>query len=274
VSSRWCFQCGTGYGPGVESCAECGVGLVDTEPKEAEAVGSEDEPQLAYDLHDWASESRRMLDGLLTAAELDHAWQGATLIIREDDETAVDELVEQVETTTLPTLDDDREQVGVDLDGWPEDLVGLLSERLGLLGIPHEFDVDGDLVIHAEDEDAFDEVVDRLTAEAEAGSGEGPELVELDGIELNALLTELFVAADRLRRDARDADGVLGFVSHAEKLATARIPFGIDGATWKSVRTRVATLDGLLRAEDGEAAEDDDIRGQARALRDELHLLI
>jgi hypothetical protein len=66
VSSLWCFQCGAEYQEGVETCAECGVGLVPEAPLAPEDVGSSDEEQLAYELHDWSFESRRMLDQLLT----------------------------------------------------------------------------------------------------------------------------------------------------------------------------------------------------------------
>ena len=47
----WCFQCGAEYEAGVETCAECGVGLVAAAPLAPEEVGSSEEEQLAYDLH-------------------------------------------------------------------------------------------------------------------------------------------------------------------------------------------------------------------------------
>jgi hypothetical protein len=269
----WCFQCGAEYGDDETTCRECGVGLVDEEPLPVDAVGAEDEAQMAYDLHDWASESRRMLDGLLTSAGIDHAWQGASLIIREDDEEQVDEFVEEVERTTLPTLDPDKEHLGVDLSGWSEDLVGALSERMGLLGIAHEFDMEGDLVLHAEDEAAFDELVEQLSAELELAEDDA-DLVELDGVELQGLLTEVFVAADRLRKDPRDPEGVLGMVDHADRLAGVRSPFGIDGATWRDLRAEVGALDALLRTDEPSDDDDDEIRTRAGALRDRLHRLI
>lgn len=269
VVSTWCFQCGAEYTDGSESCAECGVGLIDRPPLDPEEVGAEDEQQLAYDLHDWAWESRRMLDQLLTAHDVDHAWQGASLIIREADESVADELVEEVERATLPTLDPEKEQVAVELEGWTEEQVTELSERLGLLGVAHEFDADGDLVFHAEDEPVFDEVVADLEAGREEGGDDG--LAEMDGLQLNALLSELFVATDRLRRDARDADAVLAFVEHAETLAGVRQPFGVDGATWRSLREQVAELDAMLRADD---TDDADIVAHAGSLREQLHRMV
>ena len=60
---------------------ECGLALVDEAPVEAAEVGSSDEDQLAYELHEWAGESRRILDQVLTADGIAHAWQGATLVV-------------------------------------------------------------------------------------------------------------------------------------------------------------------------------------------------
>ena len=61
----WCFQCGIEYAPNVADCLECGVALVDAAPVDAGAVGTSDEEQLAYELHEWAGEARRILDQLL-----------------------------------------------------------------------------------------------------------------------------------------------------------------------------------------------------------------
>ncbi|GIT46118.1 MAG: hypothetical protein Ct9H300mP12_07030 [Acidimicrobiales bacterium] len=57
-------------------CVECGVALVSEPPADPAEVGASDEDQLAYELHEWAGESRRILDQDLTAAGVAHAWQG------------------------------------------------------------------------------------------------------------------------------------------------------------------------------------------------------
>ena len=85
---RWCFQCGIEYADGVSDCVECGVGLVDEAPVEPAEVGLTVDDQLAYELHEWAGESRRILDQLLTSQGIAHAWQGATLVVSEIDEVA------------------------------------------------------------------------------------------------------------------------------------------------------------------------------------------
>ena len=52
--------------------------------------------QLAYDCAAWAGESRGLLTSLLTTAGIAHAWQGTMLTVREEDEEAVDELIDDV----------------------------------------------------------------------------------------------------------------------------------------------------------------------------------
>src|SRR5690606_32784497 len=123
----WCFQCGSHYAPGVEVCIECGVGLVEEPPTPVQDVGDVDEEQLAYEFHDWSFESRRMLDQLLTGRGILHAWQGASMIVRAADEDAVDELVDQVEIATLPTLDAELEHTVYEMEGWTDEQQTVLS---------------------------------------------------------------------------------------------------------------------------------------------------
>ena len=205
MPTLWCFQCGASYDADRETCAECGVGLVDHEPLAPEAVGGDDDAQLAYELHAWAFESRRMLDGLLTSAGIPHAWQGASLVVLEADEEAVDDIVDEVERATLPTLDPTAEKVEYDMEGWTDSQQTRLADTLGDAGIPNEFDADGRLLVHAIDEHRVDEVIDQLTTGGfVVDDDEDADLDELGGGEAGPLLSDVFVAADRLRRDPDD----------------------------------------------------------------------
>ncbi len=190
----WCFQCGTQYSPGVEDCVECGLALVDEAPADAAEVGSSDEDQLAYELHEWAGESRRILDQVLTADGIAHAWQGATLVVRADDEETVDRAVAEAAETGGPALDPEGEKLAYEVADWAADEQSAFSELLVRLGIPHEFDEVGDLVVLADDEEAVESALDAF----QGGSDERPEL---EGLDANGLLSDLFVACDRLRRD-------------------------------------------------------------------------
>lgn len=276
-TSMWCFQCGAEYASTVAVCVECGVGLVEHPPLPPEQVGSPDEEQLAYEFHDWSFESRRMLDQLLTARGIAHSWQGASMIVRSDDEDAVDTLVEEVEVATLPTLDPDAEHTVYEMAGWTGEQQTELSRRLGFEGIAHEFDVNGDMVVHAEDEARVDELLDEIESwVGHAGDDgdldeDGAAAVELDGLDVNDLLSTVYGAADRLRRNARDAKGVLELLDNAPVLERARTPFGFDRPVWVSVVERTRALRAAL--EDDES-DDGEVQQRANELRDLLFNLI
>jgi hypothetical protein len=275
TETMWCFQCGASYEAGVVACVECGVGLVDHPPLAPEEVGDLDDEQIAYEFHDWSFESRRMLDQLLTGHSIPHAWQGATMIVRVADEDAVDELVDEVEVAALPTLDPEVEHTVYEMEGWTAEKQTMLSNRLGSAGIAHEFDVNGDLVVHAEDEERVDEVLDDIEARWSANGGADDaldeELVDLDGLDVNELLSTLFDAADRLRRNARDSQGVLRFLDNAPTLERMRTPFGFDRPAWEAVLSATRTLHERL---DSDESEDDEVCQDAQTLRDLLFGLI
>jgi hypothetical protein len=265
----WCFQCGAEYEAGVVECLECGVGLVPEPPVAPEEVGGEDEEQLAYEFHDWAYESRRMLDQLLTARGIVHAWQGASMIVRADDEDAVDGLVEEVEHATLPTLDPELEHVVYEMAGWSAEHQSELSNRLGINGIAHEFDVNGDLVAHAEDEQRIEAILDDIE---QSGLGDdGQEPVELDGLDVNQLLSKLFAAADRVRKNARDPQGVLGLLDNAPLIARINTPYGFERHSWTTIVELAHHVNELLEDDD---SDDHDIEATAQRLRDALFKVI
>ena len=242
---------------------------------EAEGSGADGEPALtddergewlAYELHEWASESRSMLAQLLLADGVPHSWQGTTLLAHETVEEQVDALVEEVEQADTRELDPDEPQVAFEMEGWSGELQALLAERLGGVGVPHEFDADGDLVCHESDEEQVELVIEELLARS---ADEGLE--EFDGLEANDLLSALFEATDRLRRDVHDAKGVLGVLEHGRRLQAGATPFGFAATAWASLRDAAAEL--ADRIED-EASSDEEISDLAVRLRDTLQRLI
>lgn len=221
---------------------------------------------LAYELHEWASQSRSMLAQLLLADEVSHSWQGTTLLAHESVEDRVDALLEEVEQAESAELDPDEPQVAFEMEGWSGELQARLAERLGEAAVPHEFDADGDLVCHEADEEHVELVIEDLLARtADAG------LTELDGLEANDLLSHLFEATDRLRRDVHDSKGILRVLEHGRRLGGSATPFGFAATTWRSLRDAAADLCDLIESDD---AGDDEIREQATRLRDTLQRLI
>ncbi len=221
---------------------------------------------LAYELHEWASQTRSMLAQLLLADQVVHSWQGTTLLAHETVEETVDALIEEVEKAANPELDPEEPQVAFEMEGWSGELQALLAERLGQASVPHEFDGDGDLVCHEADEEQVELVIEDLLAR---NADEGLE--ELEGLEANDLLSALFEATDRLRRDVRDGAGVMGAVEHGSRLAEAATPFGFSATSWASLRTTAEELVDLLESDDG---TDEDIIDLAGRLRDTLQRII
>lgn len=221
---------------------------------------------LAYELHAMAAETRRMLAQLLLADEIVHSWQGTTLLAHESVEEQVDALIEEVEAAANPELDPDKPQVGFEMEGWSGELQAQLAERLGAASVPHEFDEDGDLVCHEEDEEQVELVIEDLLARV-ADDG----LEELDGLEVNDLLSAMFEAVDRLRRDVHDGPGVLKAVERGRRVAGVATPFGFSASAWSSIREQCVELVEMLESDD---AGDDDIIDVAARLRDTLQRLI
>jgi hypothetical protein len=241
----------------------------DPEPAEAGARGDEvtsGDEWIEYELHEWALEPRRMLAQLLSTDTVPHSWQGTTLLVHEVHEAAVDALIEEVELATNQRIEPGEPVVAFEMEGWSSELLAQLLARLGGAGVPHEIDEDGDLIVREDDEEQVEMVIEDLIARSDDAGRD-----ELDGLDVNSLLSDLFVACDRLRRDVSDAAGVVGAVRHGRRLTQVRTPFGFAGQSWRALRDRA---DELVEMLEGGEADDDEIRAHARELRDALQLLI
>ncbi|MEZ5165925.1 MAG: hypothetical protein R2695_05315 [Acidimicrobiales bacterium] len=247
--------------------ADGSIGAIDG-PAEGTLELTDDEhgEWLAYELHEWASESRAMLARLLLADGVSHSWQGTTLLAHEDVEAAVDALIEEVDQVGARELDADAPLVAFEMAGWPGELQAKLAERLGRAGLAYQFDADGDLVCHEADEEHVELIIEDLMAFV-ADDG----LVELEGLAANDLLSGLFAATDRLRRDVHDAKGVLGVLEHGRRLAGSASPFGFAVEQWAALRDEASALCDLIESED---STDEEIGEAATVLRDALQALI
>lgn len=243
----WCFQCGNEYDEEVETCTECGVPTTDQRPTQAADVGAVEDDQLAYEFHEWTGQGRSTLDGMLTRLDIEHAWQGATLIIREEDEDAVDAAVVEAEVVAMPTLDLTQPTVIYEIDELDDDQNGRLLRRMEQQGLSHAFDRKGDLFVYQKDEEKVDEIFGGLDeadlSEREFGPG-------IDGDPL-AVMSDLFVAVGRLKKRPGDQRGVLSFVESAGLIEQMRLPYGIAADVWADVVDRTAELHEVLTGEDG-----------------------
>ena len=265
----WCFQCGNQYDEDVAECTECGVPTTKDAPIDVLAVGDADDDQLAYEFHEWTGQGRSTLDGMLTRSGIDHAWQGATLIIREADEEAVDEAVAEAEVVAMPTLDLSQPTMVYELAELSDDQHARLLRRLGEDGLSHAFDKNGDLFVYEKDEDIIDEIFGGLD-EADADEREfGPGLAGVDPVNI---MSDLFVAAGRLRKNPNDSKGVLELVETASIVEQMTLPYGLGADVWGSVVDQSLDLSDALSGAEG--SEDADIEEMAIELHDFMRRLV
>jgi hypothetical protein len=312
VATKFCPECGDEFVDTTEACPDCEIALVDERPDIADGPKK---GQTTYELHEWAVESRVMLESLLTGQGLPHAWEGTDLQVPAALESKVDVLIEQVEVTTEPNLDPDAPKVAYELADWDDEQQTVLIQSLDAKGIPYDFDVDGSLVVLESDDPVVEAVFDELTGagsdddEAEDGDEDGDdgdgdggeptarqleadvdeveaEVDALDaaegrdvgdpasdvletGIELDAqsVMSDLFVAADRLRKKAADHQGVLTMVDRAADAERMRLPFGFNRHDWEQIVEQATALRDLIEDDD---SKDADIEARATVLRGTL----
>ena len=123
-----------------------------------------------------------------------------------------------------------------------------------------------DLLVREADEERVEVVIDDLLAREEEADFE-----EMDGLEVNSLLSDLFMACDRLRRDPRDFDGIRGVITHSQRIARVRTPFGFATPNWRNLRNSAGELLAMLEGED---TDEDDVRELAHRMSDTLRMLI
>src|SRR5690606_31256914 len=159
------------------------------------------------------------------------AWEGTELQVAEVDEAAVDNVLDLVEGGG-PALDPDRDQVAYDLSDWDEDGIDTVAHELRAAGIPSGRDGD-ELFVHADDEEAVDERLDRVAHPHQLAAE--PD----DGAVGAELLGDIFVAADRLQHDPEDGPGVAALVELGARVEASEPPYGLDAAEWSRLRERV-----------------------------------
>lgn len=273
-----CPSCGVEYAAWALRCPDCGVALV---PDAGGAVLLDEpgEEQLVYELGAWTPEMREELGARLAEAGVPFAWEAADLVVRTDDEEVVDRELHvvdpEVEPTEEPVGDAGPGAGGADEEGQPElvyDLEVLSDEQRGdlvaelaRLGVPHAWDDPVTLAVPLTHEEVVEAVLDRVEFPHALPEAEPEEEDE----RAHAMLSELFLASDRLQHDGADREGVEGLLAALEGGVELGPPFGVDPASWDRARGLAEELGEAVRAEDLDGAE-----GLARTLRQLLRPLI
>lgn len=221
---------------------------------------------IEYDCTPWAQQTRGVLRSLLDDNRVPHAWEGTVLVVPTAFEERVDELVEAARSTSRSSLGTALATVAYEVSAWSAASQNALVDDLVAAHIPHEWDVEGDLVVHEEDAEEVEEMIDAL------GEPDGAD--EIDGIVLNERLSEFFVMADRLCRDPEDTKGRKGLVRAYSELENAAVPFGVEPVMWLRLHR---AADELLEAIEGDVPVDGESPGvedRAAVLRDLLRRFV
>jgi hypothetical protein len=233
--------------------------------------GQDDEPEgtetdasgyVVYELNEWARESREMVQQLLEGEDVPFVWESTNLVVPAPFEAKADEVMEHVEVIASPPLDPDAEKTLYELAEWSDGEVAQLVDALADADLPYDFDVDGNLVVLADDEDRVEQLFDTIEFSDDADDEDGASEVETRPSA--DVLSDLFVAADRLSHHARDHEGVLGFVHAASELEVLRLPFGFEAQAWQRI---VQGAERLRAALEGDEVGDDEIEEQADEYR-------
>ena len=231
-----------------------------------------DRGEVSYDCSPWAGETRRLLGSLLETRAIPHAWEGTVLVVRADREAEVDELVDEMAATAVASLEEGAPTAAYEMGAWSAESQNALVAALGSEAIPHEWDAEGDLVVHERDAERTEELIESL------GEPDGGDA--MDGLELHERLDSLFVAADRLAGNPDDRAGARDAVAATEALRPAAVPFGVEAGQWRRLIGRADALVAALRAEhdgepgDDEPGDDGDVAAAARVVRDLLRQFV
>ena len=206
---------------------------------------------------------------------------------REGVTTCSDDGATLVDTPPETAAERDASEVVIyELGEWSEEQRGALEMRLQAEGIEHQWEaptgadvqtgydpgqdsgIDTDLVIGEHDEEAGDRILDDIefpdALEASEGATEGAD--GTDDEANYAVMSNLYVAADRLKDDPADLAVAGDFFDAADGARSIPLPFGIDPDVWRKVQELSTSIAQALEQE----AEDETVRAQAQELRDLL----
>lgn len=202
--------------------------MTDWNPNDPDAV------RVHYDLSSWSFDQQGELAAALADAEIPHAWEDDELVVPEEFEPQADEVIGEVEDrlgiqpVAPRALADDEPTTEYDLSEWDADRVRAAGRALTASGIAHRMD-GAVLLVATDDEDVVEEILDDVEA-GEYADVDAPEGVSADGAD--RVLTDLFLAAERLRSDPLDADGLDNLQRGTAEADPDAPPFGVTPKLW------------------------------------------
>jgi hypothetical protein len=176
-------------------------------------------------------------------------------------------------TLTEPPLmlaeGNDEEEVDYDLAEWQVGERSSATTALVEAEIPYRWEQDLVLVVPAVAEEEVDLLLDELDEVDELEEAEDGG--DLDGGAMaQEAMGDLFVAADRLQHDPLDDKMAADFLMAAGTVSASGPPYGIERPVWRQIQGLAATLATDLE----EAADEDTVAADARAIREYLRDLV
>jgi hypothetical protein len=230
MANRVCPVCSAEYLPWVQRCSECGVALV--EPVDApNPLELPEDEQVVYELGGWPIDKQAAVAEAMAESGIPHAWDGAELVIHIDHETDVDVIVEAIEDPGPAAGEDDGSEVLYDLSEWPQDERDRVDTLLGEGGVPHRYEDDGaTLVVATRDDPLVETLLDQA---------ENPDALAADNTtddeSSSETLSGFFLAADRLRKDPLDPDGIAALLEVIDASEDTPPPFGVSATLWQQM---------------------------------------
>ena len=216
-----------------------------------------------FELPNWPAESRELARSLLLSSDVDHRWEAEKIVVPASARDEAAALLDEIIAASAEKLDGDSDRVAYELADWPPHEIDIVLTSLSESGIAHSFTEDAELLVYEGDEETVDALFEQLGLH-----GPNPG-VEVDGETLTSLLDALYLASDKLARNANDPDGVVAAVGAAQELETLAVPFGFDHHAWQRMVDEASELSTILEEADDNST-DDDVSGRARALHETL----
>jgi hypothetical protein len=208
-----------------------------------------DATRVHYDLSAWDFDQQAELAAAMADAEVPHAWDGNELIVPEEMEQQADELIARVEAELGIVSDpgDDIDGLGprpaaielgadeatteYDLADWSAAELDTVSIALADARIPFRWE-EQVLLVSTADEDVVETLLDDIESGeyVDVGAARVPTAADERSA---AVLTDFFLAAERLQRDPLDADGI-DHLRRATDVADPDVaPFGVTPKLWQ-----------------------------------------
>jgi hypothetical protein len=243
MATRSCPQCSTQYVASVRRCIDCDVMLVDdVESGDLPAGGSTAAPlgdgdQIAYELEGWGNQLKVTLEGMLDRAEVRRVWEAGALVVSASDEEVVDDLIATLEGDEVAELPTGDVQVAFEIEGLHADDLAELDARLIAESVPHAWDEEGALLVAPDDEDRVSAIIDEVI--------EGVD-DEADGLDALQVLSDVYVATDRLVRHPSDRKPATAFVTAVRRLDGLALPYGFAAEDWNALVAQVDDVAELI----------------------------